>query len=92
MVWVLLLLKESQKVNSVQVHADSSNFAEGVTKEEAYKQVIEQAEALLEGQRNWVSFKFQLYLTLPLLNRPPGLVSSIPPFVSPRETNARTEL
>lgn len=36
------------------VHADSSNFASGVTKEEAYKQVLEQAEALLEGQRNWV--------------------------------------
>ncbi|KAG4419318.1 hypothetical protein IFR04_007552 [Cadophora malorum] len=31
------------------VHADSSNFASGVTKEEAYKQVLEQAEALLEG-------------------------------------------
>ncbi|KAH7399862.1 GAF domain-like protein [Cadophora sp. MPI-SDFR-AT-0126] len=36
------------------VHADSSNFASGVTKEKAYKQVLEQAEALFEGQRNWV--------------------------------------
>jgi len=25
-----------------------------VTKEEAYEQVLEQAEALFEGQRNWV--------------------------------------
>jgi hypothetical protein len=39
-----------------KVHADSSNFAEGVTKEEAYEQVLEQAEALFEGQRNWVNF------------------------------------
>ncbi|PVH89178.1 GAF domain-like protein [Cadophora sp. DSE1049] len=38
------------------VHADSSNFASGVTKEEAYKQVLEQAEALFDGQRNWVWF------------------------------------
>ncbi|KAH9212198.1 GAF domain-like protein [Leptodontidium sp. 2 PMI_412] len=37
------------------VHADSSNFASDITKEEAYKQVLEQAEALFEGQRNWVS-------------------------------------
>jgi hypothetical protein len=44
------------KDNVSKVHADSSNFAEGVTKEEAYNQVIEQAEALFEGQRNWVGF------------------------------------
>jgi L-methionine (R)-S-oxide reductase len=37
------------------VHADASNFSEDVTKEEAYKQVLEQAEILFEGQRNWVS-------------------------------------
>jgi len=36
------------------VHADASTFVVGVTKEEAYKQVLEQAEALCEGQRNWV--------------------------------------
>ncbi|KAK6441269.1 hypothetical protein LTR95_002510 [Oleoguttula sp. CCFEE 5521] len=37
------------------VHADSSNFAAGVTKEDAYQQVIEQAKTLLEDQRNWVA-------------------------------------
>ncbi|KAI1438502.1 GAF domain-like protein [Xylaria sp. CBS 124048] len=37
-----------------QVHADASNFAEGVTKQEAYEQVLLQAEGLLDGQRNWV--------------------------------------
>jgi hypothetical protein len=37
-----------------QVHADSSNFADGVGKKEAYEQVIEQATALFDGQRNWV--------------------------------------
>ncbi|KAI1116383.1 GAF domain-like protein [Nemania sp. NC0429] len=36
------------------VHADASNFAEGVTKEEAYEQVLLQAEGLFDGQRNWV--------------------------------------
>ncbi|EXF82712.1 GAF domain-containing protein [Colletotrichum fioriniae PJ7] len=36
------------------VHADASNFANGVTKEEAYEQVLMQAEGLLDGQRNWV--------------------------------------
>ncbi|KAF4458033.1 GAF protein [Fusarium austroafricanum] len=38
------------------VHADASNFAEGVTKEEAYEQVLWQAEGLITDQRNWVRF------------------------------------
>lgn len=38
----------------LQVHADASNFAQGVTKEEAYKQVLMQAEGLFYEQRNWV--------------------------------------
>jgi hypothetical protein len=37
-----------------QVHADASDFALGITKEEVYKQVLEQAEALFQDQRNWV--------------------------------------
>ncbi|KAK1700560.1 GAF domain-like protein [Colletotrichum godetiae] len=41
------------------VHADASNFANGVTKEEAYEQVLMQAEGLLDGQRNWVASKFK---------------------------------
>ncbi|KAI1302020.1 GAF domain-like protein [Xylaria venustula] len=36
------------------VHADASNFADGVTKEEAYEQVLSQAEGLFDGQKNWV--------------------------------------
>ncbi|KAI1389647.1 GAF domain-like protein [Hypoxylon trugodes] len=36
------------------VHADASNFAEGVTKEQAYEQVLLQAGGLFDGQRNWV--------------------------------------
>ncbi|KAI1875663.1 uncharacterized protein JN550_001949 [Neoarthrinium moseri] len=36
------------------VHADASNFAQGVTKAEAYEQVLAQAEGLLYEQRNWV--------------------------------------
>ncbi|KAK8125590.1 GAF domain-like protein [Apiospora kogelbergensis] len=38
------------------VHADASNFAQGVTKQQAYDQVLLQAEGLFDGQRNWVSF------------------------------------
>ncbi|KAM0285675.1 hypothetical protein ACHAQH_001381 [Verticillium albo-atrum] len=37
------------------VHADASNFAAGVTKAEAYEQVLAQAEGLFYEQRNWVS-------------------------------------
>ncbi|KAK9782787.1 putative GAF domain-like protein [Seiridium cardinale] len=37
------------------VHADASNFAEGTTKEQAYKQVLAQAEGLFHDQTNWVS-------------------------------------
>lgn len=37
-----------------QVHADASSFASNVTKEEAYRQVLEQAEGLFIDQRNWV--------------------------------------
>ncbi|EAA32293.2 GAF domain-like protein [Neurospora crassa] len=36
------------------VHADASNFAANVTKEEAYQQVLDQAEGLFYEQRNWV--------------------------------------
>ncbi|KAE8441499.1 hypothetical protein EG329_004887 [Mollisiaceae sp. DMI_Dod_QoI] len=38
----------------IMVHADSSNFKTDISKEDAYKQVLEQAEALFEGQGNWV--------------------------------------
>lgn len=37
-----------------QVHADASNFKAGITKADAYAQVLEQARALFDGQRNWV--------------------------------------
>lgn len=43
--------------DEIQVHAESSKFVAGVSKSDAYKQVIEQAEALFEGQRNWVRRK-----------------------------------
>ena len=39
-----------------QVHADASTFSSGVTKDEAYEQVLMQAEGLFYEQRNWVSF------------------------------------
>ncbi|PQE25616.1 GAF domain nucleotide-binding protein [Rutstroemia sp. NJR-2017a BBW] len=44
---------ESLSISEISVHADASNFSSGVTKEEAYTQVLEQAEALFDGQRNW---------------------------------------
>ncbi|RDI83316.1 hypothetical protein Vi05172_g6627 [Venturia inaequalis] len=36
------------------VHADASTFVQGLSKSEAYEQVIEGAKSLFEGQRNWV--------------------------------------
>ncbi|KAK3628446.1 hypothetical protein LTR56_018601 [Elasticomyces elasticus] len=36
------------------VHADASNFEAGVSKAKAYEQILEQATALFDGQRNWV--------------------------------------
>lgn len=48
-------LKTKTMTNNVaQVHADAANFAEGVSKDEALRQVLEQASGLIEGQRNWV--------------------------------------
>ncbi|KAI8957401.1 GAF domain-like protein [Daldinia sp. FL1419] len=48
------------------VHADASNFAEGVTKDQAYTQVLLQAEGLFDGQRNWVSsLLWHAYKSLP---------------------------
>ncbi|KAI5927472.1 GAF domain-like protein [Camillea tinctor] len=58
------------------VHADASNFAEGVTKEQAYTQVLLQAEGLFDGQRNWVcnlantaSLLWHAYKSLPSPSR-----------------------
>ncbi|KAK9426104.1 putative GAF domain-containing protein [Seiridium unicorne] len=44
-----------QWLHSSMVHADASNFAEGATKEQAYEQVLAQAEGLFHDQTNWVS-------------------------------------
>jgi hypothetical protein len=47
-------LSGKDNTHFTKVHADSSNFSEGVSKSDAYKQVLEQAEALFDGQDNWV--------------------------------------
>jgi L-methionine (R)-S-oxide reductase len=49
------MVDQANTLTSVQVHADSSNFAEGMSKSEVFAQVLEQARALFEGQANWVS-------------------------------------
>ncbi|OBT61795.1 hypothetical protein VE03_08773 [Pseudogymnoascus sp. 23342-1-I1] len=36
-------------------HAEASTFKEGVSRADAYKQVLEQMKGLMEGQRNWVT-------------------------------------
>ncbi|KAF2654620.1 GAF domain-like protein [Lophiostoma macrostomum CBS 122681] len=36
------------------VHAESSTFAQGLSKKEVYAQILEQAKELFDGQRNWV--------------------------------------
>ncbi|GKT60303.1 GAFdomain nucleotide-binding protein [Colletotrichum tofieldiae] len=62
---------------SKPVHADASNFANGVTKEEAYEQVLLQAEGLFDGQRNWVC-PHPKTLPSPLIPEPPGPQLGIP--------------
>jgi L-methionine (R)-S-oxide reductase len=39
------------------VHAEASNFALGISKKDAYAQVLAQARALFEEQRNWVMIR-----------------------------------
>ncbi|KAK8048737.1 GAF protein [Apiospora phragmitis] len=51
-----------------RVHADASNFAEGVTKQQAYDQVLLQAEGLFDGQRNWHPCQLGRYSVPPLLS------------------------
>ena len=36
------------------VHAEAANFTAGFSKKDAYARLLEQARALLDGQRNWV--------------------------------------
>ncbi|KAH8724090.1 GAF domain-like protein [Phaeosphaeriaceae sp. PMI808] len=36
------------------VHADASSFRAGLSKKEVYAHVLEQAELLFQGQRNWI--------------------------------------
>ncbi|KAF1815617.1 GAF domain-like protein [Eremomyces bilateralis CBS 781.70] len=36
-------------------HAEASTFEQGLSKAQAYARVLEEAEALFAGQRNWVS-------------------------------------
>ena len=62
-----------QELTVLQVHADASNFAANVTKEEAYRQVLESAELLFEGQRNWVCSQSSLHSSMSA-NTAPGLV------------------
>ncbi|KAF3047088.1 hypothetical protein E8E12_011126 [Didymella heteroderae] len=42
------------------VHADASAFADGLSKHEVYAQVLEQARALFDGQRNWFADEYQV--------------------------------
>jgi hypothetical protein len=73
------------RTNTPQVHADASNFATNITKEEAYKQVLEQAEALFEGQRNWVC---PLSPVSPFL--PPPILPHLTNFYFPRSGTSMT--
>lgn len=49
-----------------------------MTKEEAYKQVLEQAESLFEGQRNWVCLAHLSESHLTLLELTLGRSGKIP--------------
>ncbi|TKA75261.1 hypothetical protein B0A49_01607 [Cryomyces minteri] len=48
------------------VHADASAFPSGITKREAYAQLLEQARSFFEGQRNWVWYNLPIFPSFPL--------------------------
>jgi hypothetical protein len=47
--------RKKERVKNM-VHAEASTFQKNISKQEAYAQVLQQVSALIEGQRNWVSF------------------------------------
>jgi putative methionine-R-sulfoxide reductase with GAF domain len=65
-------IPRKHRSHAPQPHADNSNFTAGVSKKDAYSQVIESMKALLEDQRNWVcntanaaSLLWHMYHSLP---------------------------
>lgn len=61
------------------MHADASNFQAGISKKDAYAQVLEQAKALFDGQRNWVSPN-HIHIHLLLISQPFQAFSASPPY------------
>jgi hypothetical protein len=78
---------------NTQVHADASDFAEGMTKKEVYAQILEQARILFDGQRNWVCYELQntgilLHHKGHVANKDAGLVRSIRLCIQTNANNA----
>lgn len=73
-----------------QVHADASNFEDGVSKEEVYEQILMQAEGLCHGQRNWVSVAWCIFSDLLLMYRRFG--KAIQEYRAARDTNHHSNL
>ena len=51
---VIIQLSVSKTDHIQQPHAEASNFKAGISKREAYNQVLESLKSLLDNQRNWV--------------------------------------
>jgi len=54
-------LTEKETIDEIQVHAEASTFASGLSKDAVYAQALEQAESLFEDQRNWVWYVPSIY-------------------------------
>ncbi|KAK8188827.1 GAF domain-like protein [Phyllosticta capitalensis] len=78
------------------VHAESSTFAAGITKAQAYAQVLEQAAALMDGQRNWVfnlsNVASLLYHAYHSLSAPSNAVNWCGFYVLDHSVSARDQL
>jgi hypothetical protein len=93
----LLTWKFEDLTHQFQVHADASNFAEGITKEQAYQQVLDQAEGLFFEQRNWVSVRLpeaqnQTFLSQLYTVQLKGSIKGMESHVQPLSTQTYTLL
>ncbi|KAK6514243.1 hypothetical protein TWF506_008641 [Arthrobotrys conoides] len=56
------------------VHADATHFGANVSKQDAYEQVIEQLQSLMDGQKNWLTFGFGIHLGFYVRDGPDNLI------------------
>jgi hypothetical protein len=55
-------LASLSKPDCRKVHSTASEFPAATTKKQAFDQILEQAELLFDGQRNWVRRRYQFHV------------------------------